>query len=281
MILMQKIEFKNLPDETTPINSENLNTMQDNIEQYINLKDSDISKKINGEESMGSIVVEDIKSKNLYNPMLVTINNNNYYYEFEIDNTKPYVFQSPYDYTLVYGIDASGNETRPVYETGKTQDSRVVTFVPNSNEAKIKCAFYTENFQGFNGVQLEQNDVATNYNKYINFNGIQYKYINSYAMEKNKVYEISEKLTNFKFLLLCLSLGTNGTSVLQPISNLYTFPFVELRCYETSTSFTEIIVDIGINLTGNKISCNRSGYKASSTSDFGNNPYTVNVYGIY
>lgn len=260
---MAKEFFKDLPDTSTPLSAARINGLLD------------------GEESMGSIVVENIKSKNLYNPALVTINNNNYYYEFEIDNTKPYVFQSPYDYTLVYGIDASGNETRTVYETGKTQDSRVVTFVPNSNEVKIKCGFYTTNFKGFNGVQLEQNDVVTNYNKYINFNGIEYKYINSYAMEKNKVYEISEKLTNFKFLLLCLSLGTNGTSVLQPISNLYTFPFVELRCYETSTSFTEIIVDISINLTENKISCNRCGYRNSATSDFGNNPYTVTVFGIY
>lgn len=143
--------FKNLPDETTPYEAEKFNDL------------------LNGQESMGSIVVEDIKCKNLYNPALVTMNNNNYYYEFEIDNTKPYVFQSPYDWTLVYGIDASGNETRTVYETGKSQNSRVVTFVPNSNEVKIKCAFYTDNFQGYNGVQLEQNDVVTNYNKYINF----------------------------------------------------------------------------------------------------------------
>ena len=120
---------------------------------------------------MGSIVVENIKSKNLYNPALTTMINNNYYFEFEIDNTEPYVFQSPYDWTLVYGIDASGNETRSVYETGKGQDSRVVTFVPNSNEVKIKCAFYTENFQGYNGVQLEQNNSVTNYSKYIDFEG--------------------------------------------------------------------------------------------------------------
>ena len=32
---MDKINFKNLPDETTPINATNLNTMQNNIESYI------------------------------------------------------------------------------------------------------------------------------------------------------------------------------------------------------------------------------------------------------
>lgn len=32
---MDKINFKNLPDETTPINATNLNIMQNNIESYI------------------------------------------------------------------------------------------------------------------------------------------------------------------------------------------------------------------------------------------------------
>lgn len=174
--------FKNLPDETTPYEADRFNDL------------------LNGEESMGSIVVENIRSKNLYNPALVTINNNNYYYEFEIDNTKPYVFQSPYDYTLVYGIDASGNETRTIYETGKVQDSRVVTFVPNSNEVKIKCAFYTENFQGFNGVQLEQNNSVTDYSKHIDFECLKNNnyYAYSTASTKNdsaktycKIFEIN------------------------------------------------------------------------------------------
>lgn len=135
-------------------------------------KRTTLDKMFNGESSIGNIIIDDINSKNLYDSSLVTINNNNYYFEYEIDNTKPYVFQSPYDWTLVYGIDASGNETRAVYETGKTQDSRVVTFVPNSNEVKIKCGFYTTNFKGFNGVQLEQNNVATNYSNYIDFNAL-------------------------------------------------------------------------------------------------------------
>lgn len=40
---MNKINFKNLPDETTPINASNLNTMQDNIEAEIEKK---ISKSL-------------------------------------------------------------------------------------------------------------------------------------------------------------------------------------------------------------------------------------------
>lgn len=63
---MQKIEFKNLPDETVPINAPNLNQIQDNVEQYIDLINSNISKKMNGQQSMGSIIVENIECKNLF-----------------------------------------------------------------------------------------------------------------------------------------------------------------------------------------------------------------------
>ena len=34
---MQKIEFKDLPDTTTPIDADNLNDLQDNVEEAINL----------------------------------------------------------------------------------------------------------------------------------------------------------------------------------------------------------------------------------------------------
>ena len=59
---MKKINFENLPSTNTPINSTNLNQVQDNVE-----------KVFNGEESMGSIVVEDIECKNLFNKNTITI----------------------------------------------------------------------------------------------------------------------------------------------------------------------------------------------------------------
>lgn len=40
---MEKIEFKNLPDKTTPINTNNLNLLQDNVEEAIN----NVEKTIN------------------------------------------------------------------------------------------------------------------------------------------------------------------------------------------------------------------------------------------
>lgn len=56
---MKKINFQNLPSQDTPVNATNVNRLQDNIEEVFN-----------GQESMGSIVVEDIKCKQLFNSSL-------------------------------------------------------------------------------------------------------------------------------------------------------------------------------------------------------------------
>lgn len=53
---MKKITFENLPSTNTPINSANLNQVQDNVEALFE-----------GNESMGEIVVEDVVCKNLFN----------------------------------------------------------------------------------------------------------------------------------------------------------------------------------------------------------------------
>ncbi len=47
---MNKIDFKNLPDTTTPLNASNLNTMQDNIETAI---DSTISNTSGTSQTIG------------------------------------------------------------------------------------------------------------------------------------------------------------------------------------------------------------------------------------
>ena len=163
--------FKNLPDTSTPFSASRINGL------------------LNGEEPMGSIVVEDIGCKNLYNPALVTRIGNNNYYEYEIDNTETYIFQTPYDWTIVYGIRADGSETRFLYEEGKTADSRIVTFVPTSEEVKIKCSFYTENpISDFTGVQLEKGSTATEYTPYKKFG-----YNSQESMGKIVVDDISSK----------------------------------------------------------------------------------------
>ena len=53
---MQKIEFKNFPDLTTPLSANNLNQLQTNVENVFN-----------GATPMGNIKVDSISSKNLFN----------------------------------------------------------------------------------------------------------------------------------------------------------------------------------------------------------------------
>lgn len=43
---MEKIDFKNLPDETTPINAENLNKFQDNMEKAVDEKLSTVDTRL-------------------------------------------------------------------------------------------------------------------------------------------------------------------------------------------------------------------------------------------
>lgn len=185
-----------------------------------------ISDYINGDNPMGSIVVEDIKSPNLYNPSNVNVIAGNYYYDYEIDNTKPYVFQSPYDWTLIYGIDAEGNETRSVYEEGKTSDSRIVTFVPNSNEVKIRCAFYNESgAEDFSKVQLEQNETATDIVPFKKFG-----YNGSESMGKIVVDDIKSK----NLMNIVSATGTRGSNTIVAQNQQIT---LNSSSYGTETSF--------------------------------------------
>lgn len=51
---MQKINFQNLPNTTSPLNATNMNLLQDNVEDVFN-----------GDEAMGNIVINDINTKNM------------------------------------------------------------------------------------------------------------------------------------------------------------------------------------------------------------------------
>lgn len=63
---MNKIEFKNLPDTTTPIDADNLNDLQDNVEEAINL----VSNYSSEEKVIGTW----IDNKPLYRKIISTGN---------------------------------------------------------------------------------------------------------------------------------------------------------------------------------------------------------------
>lgn len=62
---MNKIEFKNLPDTTTPLNAENLNLLQDNVEDAIPTLDSAVStSSTNGVENQA--ITNYVNTKGIY-----------------------------------------------------------------------------------------------------------------------------------------------------------------------------------------------------------------------
>ena len=75
---MTKITFKDLPDTSTPLNANNLNTLQDNVEAAIPTLDNSVStSSTNGVENQaitnyvddsvsGDLIVDSIRTKNLF-----------------------------------------------------------------------------------------------------------------------------------------------------------------------------------------------------------------------
>ena len=62
---MQKINFQNLPDTTTPINATNLNAIQSNTETAINGVATDLTNYTNGTTAMGSIKTTGVSINNV------------------------------------------------------------------------------------------------------------------------------------------------------------------------------------------------------------------------
>ena len=65
---MEKIEFKDLPDTTTPIDADNLNDLQDNVEDAINL--------INDYSTIETVVGIWIDNRPIYRKVLTGTTNN-------------------------------------------------------------------------------------------------------------------------------------------------------------------------------------------------------------
>ena len=89
---MTKITFKDLPDTSTPLNANNLNTLQDNVENAITLVEGDIptidnsvsTSSTNGVENQaitnyvdssvsGDLIVDSIRTKNLFDKNTISL----------------------------------------------------------------------------------------------------------------------------------------------------------------------------------------------------------------
>lgn len=131
---MTKIEFKNLPDTSTPLSAENLNTMQDNIEDAIDNVSIDLDDEVSTTSTNG------IENQAITN-----------YVDGEIQDTKDYVdseVATKQDIlTTTHGtgnidISTTNVEKNDFIKYGKIVDIELVLTVTNqiSNWSDIKVA---------------------------------------------------------------------------------------------------------------------------------------------
>lgn len=176
---MQKINFKNLPDTSTPLNATNLNLMQDNIEDCFE-----------GNTPMGSIIVENIKCKNMINKDtftlsytygsdgLWTFNDKNAISDYiEIENNKPYTISSitTPNFIVVHYFNSSKQwQERTVY-----QNVNEIHITNTNNYPYIRISFnyddtttVTQSIIDSIQFQVEEGDIHTDYVECKNF-GIQ------------------------------------------------------------------------------------------------------------
>ena len=150
---MAKEFFKNLPSQETPFNASRWNGL------------------LNGEESMGSIVVEDVVCKNLFNKDTITagyrlttagtyVDSNYFVSDFiEIEPNTTYTVNYEMSvYTRMLFYDADKN----ILKANETN----ATFTTPSNAKYIRIGqLLTE----LNNVQLEKGSIATDYTPYKKF----------------------------------------------------------------------------------------------------------------
>lgn len=172
--------FKNLPDETTPYEADRFNDL------------------LNGEESIGSIVVEDIKSKNLLNPIKQTVTINGVTFTTNNDgsitlngtatadisyifsNQKIYGDGGNYylgittDYSGIgYNFEVAGYIYNASSEVAKVISPNRGTRTIATNEYVSSFNIYFKSGATFNNFtiypQLEKGTVATRHAKYVDF----------------------------------------------------------------------------------------------------------------
>lgn len=172
---MAKQFFKNLPDTSTPLTAPRLNGLLD------------------GEESMGDLVVDSIRSKNMFDKSTIVAgditgsNTGNRLSSRQVIwlDAGTYTFscniESPYRYGILVqntGVPPLSSATTYIYDAGwKTASNPTTTFTINtagwvtiSFSKEDSSALTPSDVTGFN-YQLEKGSVATTYSPYQNLDG--------------------------------------------------------------------------------------------------------------
>lgn len=174
--------FKNLPDTTTPLNAQRMNGF------------------LNGEEAMGSIVVEDVTCKNIFDGKLElgAINNNGINFgdveavrSVNFINVTPnttYTQSSVDDYkTIIFFYDSSKTF---ISKIGNNLSTNTFTTPSNCVYAKI-CTYASEGVTDTNSkFQIELGEVATNYVEHKEFKPTQTS-ISPSAILKSEAFSLN------------------------------------------------------------------------------------------
>ena len=170
---MKLIDFKNLPDTTTPINDNNLNQMQQNAKDVFD-----------GKEAMKSIVVEDVKSKNLVKSFSSANATAQYavslYADFEIEPNTTYTISFVSNlagdnyYTneaLFDSVRCVGNANGTITVTCTSLDAeKIASAGKNPNGyAILKNRYALSASPTFSDVQIEPGNAFTGFVEHKNF----------------------------------------------------------------------------------------------------------------
>ena len=166
---MKTIEFKALPDETTPLNPTNLNKMQSNVKDVFD-----------GQNAMGSIVVENIECKNLFDGALELGTINNTTGQNEVDNM---VIRSKHfievKFNTVYTLSNYINASNFVFEydanynfikySSNTEQSYTFTTTQTTKYIRFRTK-QSENITNLTTpFQLEKGNIATQFVEHKDF----------------------------------------------------------------------------------------------------------------
>lgn len=176
---MEKINFENLPSTNTPINAENLNQLQTNVEDAIN----DNTDMLIGNKPAGNMIVDSISSKNMLN-----INSFINGYRFGSDgglfadssySASPYIEVKPNTDYIYSRPASSGSQCICYYGNDRTFISRTmfsgnqpISITMPNNAYYVRIAELTTDLNS--NLQLELGDTATTYSPYQNLNATTY-----------------------------------------------------------------------------------------------------------
>ena len=266
--------FKNLPDTTTPLNAQRMNAF------------------LNGEEAMGSIVVDDIKSKNIFNKndvkknCFVYINTGEEIYSSE-DCVSNFIDVSNIGQFIGgierYGMGGCFYDSSKKYISGFSGSElhNGLNTPSNAKYVRFNCAYVD-----IDTYQVEKGNQISPFTPYIDFNYDKsrgnYTLLFRKQVNTGNTYDLLDTLQNYRYIIFMLFMGSNTMTTIYPYDALHIPGYtarVELSCYESSNNFTEIIIDLAFT-NDTQVICDRCGYIGRGSNEFGNNPYNLIIYGI-